>query len=244
MLAGRLCLSTIHHGMSRELMMETWIRRWETKWGLAPRLSDFFSTREAHTVLREFDSCADTKGDGEVLAFLLICYVWPEQGRTRRPSPQMLKRMARSLKTCSQNLATLASSGLLGVPEMVQQTSDQLRQWADHLILEARGWPVTPVGEFWIGTLPPAAKRHRAKRQVIAFLTYYFETLGCATTPWRVITRFLILAKLAPATAKGKHIATWWSNVQQREKRRTGIEPLVSSHDDQLILFQSVKEQV
>ena len=127
---------------------------------------------------------------------------------------------------------------------MVQQTCDQLRQWAAHLTLEARGWPITPIGEFWIGTIPPAAKRHRAKRQVIAFLTYYFETLGCAVPPWRLITRFLILVNLAPATANHKHIATWWSNVQQREKRRVGTEPLASSQESQLILFQHVKEQV
>ena len=225
-------------------MMETWIRRWETKWGLAPRLSNFFSTPDARTVLREFDSCAGIKGDGEVLAFLLICYVWPEQGRTRRPSPQSLKRTAWSLKACSRNLATLAGSGVLGVPETVQQTCDHLLRWAAHLTLEARGWPMTPIGELWIGTLPPAAKRHRAKRQVISFLTYYFETLGCAVPPWRLITRFLILANLAPAIARDKHIATWWSNVLQREHRRAGTEPLASFQESQLTLFAHFKELV
>ncbi len=224
--------------------METWIQQWETKWGLAPRLSDFFSTPEADTVLRELDNRAVAKGDREVLAFLLIVYVWPDQRRTRRPSPQALKQMARSLKACSRHLATLVGSGLLGVPETVQQTCDQLRQWADHLTLEARGWPMTPIGELWIGTIPPAPKRHRAKRQVIAFLTYYFETLGCPVPPWRLITRFLILANLAPATVQDRHIATWWSNVQQRERRRIGTAPLAPSQESQLILFQHVKELV
>jgi hypothetical protein len=225
-------------------MMETWIQRWETKWGLAPRLSDFFSTPDARRVLRELDSCAGTKGDSEVLAFLLIIYVWPDQGRTRRPSPQALKHIARSLKACSRSLATLAGTGLLGVPETVQQTSNQLLQWAEHLRLESRGWPMTPLGELWIGTIPPAAKRHRAKRQVVFFLTHYFHTLGCSVTPWRIITQFLILAQLAPLSATEQRIATWWSNVQQREYRKADTEPLASFQESQLILFQHFKELV
>lgn len=224
--------------------METWIQRWETKWGLAPRLSDFFSTPDAHTVLRELKSCGNTMGDGEVLAFLLIVYVWPEQGRTRRPSPQTLKHIARSLKACSRSLTTLAGSGLLGVPETVHRTCDQLLQWAAHLTLEARGWPMTPIGTLWIGTSPPAAKRHRAKRQVVFFLTHYFQTLGCPVTPWRIITQFLILAKLAPPTASDQRIGTWWSNLQQREHRKAGTEPLASFQDSQLILFRHFKELV
>ena len=61
-------------------------------------------------------------------------------------------------------------------------------------------------------------------------------------TPWRIITRFLILAKLAPPTATDKHIATWWSNVQQREHRKAGTEPLAPFQDSQLILFKHFKE--
>lgn len=226
------------------MMDDRWIERWETKWGLAPRLSDFFSTPDARTVLRELHSCAGMKGDAEVLAFILVFYVWPKQGRTRRPSPQTLKGIARSLKTCSGHLETLAGTGLLGVPETTQQTCDQLRQWAAHLILEARGWPMTAIGELWIGTIPPAAKRHRAKRQTISFLTYYFKTLGRPVPPWGLITRFLILTKLAPSTASDKHISTWWSNVQRREHRRARTEPLAPFQESQLILFAHFKEQV
>lgn len=226
------------------MMDDRWIERWETSIGVAPQLSTFFSSREAHTILREFKSYAKAEGDVEVLAFLLIFYVWPEQGRTRRPSPVTLKRIARSLKACSRHLATLAGTGLLGVPDTVQQTCDQLLQWAAHLTLEARGWPMTPIGELWIGTIPPAAKRHRAKRQTISFLTYYFETLGRPVPPWQLITRFLILTKLAPSTARHKHIASWWSNVQQREHRSARTEPLAPFQESQLILFKHFKEHV
>jgi hypothetical protein len=226
------------------MMDDRWIERWETKWGLAPRLSDFFSTPDARTVLRELGSCAGMKGDAEVLAFILIFYVWPEQGRTRRPSPRTLKHMARSLKLCSRHLATLAGTGLLGVPDTVQQTCDQLRQWAAHLTLEARGWPMTPIGQLWIGTLPPAAKRHRAKRQTISFLTYYFKTLGRPAPPWQLITRFLILTKLIPSTARHNSIATWWSNVQRREHRSARATPLAPFQESQLVLFQDFKDQV
>src|SRR4029077_7014838 len=115
------------------LMMDRWIERWETALGVAPRLSAFFASQDARTILRGFKSYANTEGDVEVLAFLLIFYVWPEQGRTRRPSPQTLKNTARSLKACSRNIARLAGTGLLGAPVIVQQTCDQLLQWAAHL---------------------------------------------------------------------------------------------------------------
>ena len=225
-------------------MMDRWIERWETAMGIAPRLSTFFSSSEAHAVLREFESCANTKGDVEVLAFLLIVYVWPETAWKRRPSSQTLKATARSLEQCRRRVATLIGTGLLGVPEAVQQTCDRLQQWATHLTEQARGWPMVSIGTLSIGGAPPAAKRHRAKRQVVFFLTHYFHTLGCSTPPWRIITRFLILANLAPSTATDKHIATWWSNVLRREHRSEGAEPLVPYQQDQLKLFEHFKDHV
>ena len=227
-------------------MMETWIRRWETKWGLAPRLSDFFSTPDARTVLREFDSCAGIKGDGEVLAFLLIVYVWPETEwkKRRRPSPQTLKATARSLDQCRRNIATLADTGLLGSPKVVRETYDRLREWAIHLTAEARGQPMVSLGSFSIGGAPPAAKCHRAKRQVVSFLTHYFHTLGCSAPPWRLITRFLILATLAPSTATDQGIGTWWSNTLKREHRTGRMEPLAPYQHDQLQLFEQLKNHV
>jgi hypothetical protein len=226
-------------------MMDTWIEQWDIAMGVAPRLSTFFSSPEARTVLREFESCATTKGDVEVLAFLLIFYVWPEtEWKRRRPSPQELKETARALEQCSRRVATLVGTGLLGVPDAVQQTCDRLQEWATHLTAQARGWPMVSMGNLWIGATPPAAKRHRAKRQVVFFLTHYFHTLGCATPPWRIITRFLILAKLAPSTATDKHIATWWSTVLRREHRTGGAESLAPYQQDQLRLFEHFRDQV
>ena len=227
------------------MMDDRWIEQWEKGIGVSPRLSTFFSSPESRTVIREFKSYANTEGDVEVLAFLLILYVWPEKDRkTGRPSPQVLKATARCLEQCRRRITALEGSGLLGLPEAVQQTCDQLQQWATHLTLEARGWPIVPIGNICIGNIPPAAKCHRAKRQVISFLTYYFQTLGCAAPPWRLITRFLVLANLAPATAGDKDVATWWSNVQRREQRRTGTEPLASSQESPLLLFRHFKELV
>jgi hypothetical protein len=225
-------------------MMDTGIKRWETAMGVAPRLSSFFSSPEARAVLREFKSCANTEGDVEVLAFLLIFYVWPETAWKRRPSPQRLKETARCLEQCSRRVATLIGTGLLGVPEAVQETCDRLQQWATHLTAQARGWPMVSIGTLSMGGTPPAAKRHRAKRQVVFFLTHYFHTLGCSAPPWRIITRFLILAKLAPSTATDKHIATWWSNVLRREHRTGGAEPFVPYQHDQLKLFEHFKDHV
>jgi len=226
--------------------METWIRQWETKWGLTPRLSDFFSTPDARTMLREFDSCAGIKGDGEVLAFLLIVYVWPETEwkNMRRPSPQTLKATARSLEQCRRHIATLADTGLLGAPTVVRKTCDQLQEWAAQLSAEARGWPIVSIGTLSIGGAPPAAKRHRAKRQVVSFLTHYFHTLGCSAPPWRLITRFLILATLAPSTATDQGIGTWWSNTLKREHRTGRMEPLAPYQHDQLQLFEQLKNHV
>lgn len=226
-------------------MMETWIKRWETAMGVAPHLSAFFSVPEARAVLREFKSCASTQGDVEVLAFLLIFYVWPETAwKKRRPSPQTLKATARSLEQCSRRVATLIGTGLLGVPEAVQQTCDRLQQWATHLTAQTRGWPMVSIGTISMGGTPPAAKCHRAKRQVVFFLTHYFHTLGCAAPPWRIITRFLILAKLARSTETDQRIATWWSNVTRREHRTGGAEPLVPYQQDQLKLFEHFKDHV
>ena len=227
------------------MMDDRWIEQWEKGIGVSPRLSTFFSSPESRTVIREFKSYANTEGDVEVLAFLLILYVWPEKDRkTGRPSPQVLKATARCLEQCRRRITALEGSGLLGLPEAVQQTCDQLQQWATHLTLEARGWPIVPIGNIWIGNIPPAAKRHRAKRQVISFLTSYFHGLGCAVPPWRMITRFLILAQLAPATAMDKHIATWWSNVTRREHRTEGAEPLLPYQDDQFKLFEHFKSLI
>jgi hypothetical protein len=213
--------------------------------GVAPRLSHFFSSPEARTVLREFQSCASTQGDVEVLAFLLIFYVWPETERKkRRPSPQTLKATARSLDQCRRRVATLVDTCLLGVPEAVQQTCDRLQQWATHLTAEARGLPMVSIGTISMGATPPAAKRHRAKRQVVFFLTHYFHTLGCPTPPWRIITQFLILAKLAPSTATDQRIATWWSNVTRREHRTERTVPLAPYQQDQLRLFEHFKNHV
>lgn len=225
---------------------DRWIERWDTGIGVAPRLSTFFSSPDARTVLREFKSYANTtEGDVEVLAFLLIFYVWPETDRkTGRPSPEVLKATARSLEQCSRRVATLADTGLLGVPDAVRQTSDQLQQWATHLTLEARGWPMVPMGEFHIGAIPPAAKAQRARRQVVSFLTHYFHTLGCSAPPWRLITRFLILTTLAPSTATDQGIGTWWSNTLGREHRTGRMEPLVPYQDDQFKMFEYFKNHV
>jgi hypothetical protein len=224
---------------------DRWIERWETGIGVAPRLSTFFSSPEAQMVLREFKSYGNTKGDVEVLGFLLIFYVWPETDRkTGRPPPQVLNATARCLEQCRRRIMALDGTGLLEGPEAVQRTCDQLQQWATHLTLKARGWPMIPMGRFWIGTIPPAAKRHRAKRQVISFLTAYFHALGCAVPPWRMITQFLILTTLAPPTGTEKHIATWWSNVTRREYRTAGAEPLAPYQDDQFKMVEHFKNHV
>jgi hypothetical protein len=225
-------------------MMDTWIERWETALGVAPRLRNFFSSPEARTFLREFKSCADTEGDVEILAFLLIYYVWPEIEWKTRPSRQALRETARSLEQCSRRVATLVGTGLLGSSESVKQTCDRLQQWPTHLTAQASVMPMVRIGKMSMGRTPPTAKRHRAKRQVVFFLTPYFYTLGCPAPPWRILTKFLILAHLAPATATDKHIATWWSNVIRREHRTGGSEPLVPYQEAQLMLFEHFKALV
>ena len=52
-------------------------------YGSVPSAQRLFFLPEARTVFREFQSCANTEGDGEVLAFLLIFYVWPEKNGRR-----------------------------------------------------------------------------------------------------------------------------------------------------------------
>ena len=64
------------------------------------------------------------------------------------------------------------------------------------------------------------------------------------TTPWQLITRFLILAKLAPSTADEQGHRDCWSNILWREHRADGAEQLTSSQADQLRLFEQVKNQI
>lgn len=191
------------------VMMDQQIKRWGDRYGVVPRLSDFFVSPEAQTLLRDFASCAEVEGDVEVLAFLLIFYVWPE-AEIRRASHRALGRTARSLEDSSRRLRELTETRLLDSPEQIKQTSDRLHRWATQLTAQASGVPAVMVGpNTWIAQNPPAAKRHRAKRRVVFFLTYYFHTLGCRTPPWQLITQFLILAKLLPSTTSEKQLATW-----------------------------------
>jgi hypothetical protein len=226
-------------------MMDRQIERWENSYGVAPRLSNFFSSSEGRTLLRDFASCAEAKGDVEVLAFLLIFYVWPEQDGIKRLARQTLIETARSLEDSSRRLREFAETRLFDSPEQINQTSDRLHHWATQLRAKASGVPAVRIGpNTWIAQNPPAAKRHRAKRRVVFFLTYYFHTLGCRTPPWQLITRFLILAKLLPSTTTDKQLATWWSNVIQRHYRGRGADPLRPFQQDQLILFEHLKKEV
>jgi hypothetical protein len=79
---------------------------------------------------------------------------------------------------------------------------------------------------------------------VVFFLTHYFHTLGSSVPPWRTITKFLVLAKLTPSTAKDKQIATWWSTVIRREHPTEGSEPLAPYQQDQVTLFEHFKAHV
>jgi hypothetical protein len=212
---------------------------------VAPRLSDFFASPEARTLLRDFVSSADAQGDVEVLAFLLMFYIWPEQEAIKRPARQALKETARSLEDSSRRLRDLTETRLSDSPEHIEQTSDRLHHWATQLTAQASGVPAVTIGpNIWIAQKPPAAKRHRAKRRVVFFLTYYFHRLGCRTPPWQLITRFVILAKLLPSTTSEKQVATWWSNVIQRHQRGRGADPLPPFQQAQFTLFEHLKEEV
>jgi hypothetical protein len=106
---------------------------------------------------------------------------------------------------------------------------------------QAREAPETAVmmGRSWMSGRPPGPKR-----QVVFFLTSYFHTLGCAVPPWPIITQFLMLTHLAPATATEKHIATWWSNVTRRVMRTEGTEDLAAHQHDHLKWFEDFKVSV
>jgi hypothetical protein len=227
------------------VMMDQQIKRWEDRYGVPPRLSDFFASPEARTLLRDFLSCADVEGDVEVLAFLVMFYVWPEQEGIKRPARQRLRETARSLEDASRRLRELTETRLLDSPEQIKQTSDRLHCWVTQLRAQASGVPAVTIGpNTWIAQNQPAAKRHRAKRRVVFFLTYYFHTLGCRTPPWQLITRFLILAKLLPSTTSEKQVATWWSNIIQRHQRGRGADPLAPFQQAQFTLFEHLKEEV
>lgn len=225
--------------------MEEWITRWETTFGVAPRLSQFFARPEARALFCAVESEAEVRGDVEVFAFLLIVFVWPEEEWQKQPSGSAVQESIRRLEQARRSLASMSNTGWLGTSERVSEVRDLLGQWAG--ILRARmqyGSSVT-VGTQTIGGNPPVRGRQRGKRKVVFFLTHYFKTLGYRRTPWDQVTRFLILCHLVPKRTKAKEVATWWSTVRQRHRRQHGCaEPLEPAQQGLLQLFHHYKARV
>jgi hypothetical protein len=225
--------------------MDEWISRWENHFGVAPRLSQFFARPEARALVRTFESEADVRGDVEVLAFLLIVFVWPEEEWQKQPSGPAVQEAIRHLEQVRRSLDAVSNTGWLGTAERVHEMRDLLGQWADILRGRIQYMSSVTIGTLTIGGKPPAQGRQRAKRTVVFFLTSYFETLGYCRTPWDQISQFVILCGLAPPKTTPKEVGTWWSTVLTRHRRAHGdAEPLEPVQQDLFQLFQYYKAVV
>jgi hypothetical protein len=226
------------------MMMDTWISRWEARFGVAPRLSEFFADSEARAFLRDFESGADVQGDVEVLAFLLIFMVWPDREWQKQPSRPVVQETVRDLEQARRSLGRVSETGWLGTPQRVKEVQEVLRQWAGVLRARATFMPSITVGTITTGGHPPVRGRQRGKRQVVFFLTYYFKMLGYRRPPWGLMTRFLILCRLVPRRTTAKDVATWWSTVLERHHRQKHDEPLAPVQESFLAWYQQCKASV
>lgn len=223
-------------------MMDEWISRWETTFGVAPRLSQFFARPEARVLRRAVESEAEIRGDVEVFAFLLVVCVWPEEAWQKQPSESAVHESIRALEQARRSLGSVSNTGWLGTSERVHEIRDLLGQWARILRDRIQYGSSITVGTQTIGGKPPARGRQRAKRTVVFFLTSYFKTLGYRRPPWDQITRFLFLCRLVPQKTTAKEVGTWWSTVLTRHRRQHGrAEPLEPAHQGLLQLFLQYK---
>lgn len=224
------------------IVMEEWISRWETTFGVTPRLSQFFARPEARALCRAVESEAEIRGDVEVFAFLLIVFVWPEEEWEKQPSGPAVQEAIRDLEQARRSLGSVSNTGWLGAPERVHEVRDLLGQWARILRVRIQYGSSITVGTQTIWGKPPARGRQRAKRSVVFFLTSYFKTLGYRRTPWDQITRFLFLCRLVPQKTTAKEVGTWWSTLLKRHERQHGsAEPLEPAQQGLLQLFQHYK---
>lgn len=227
------------------IMMEEWISRWETTFGVAPRLSQFCARPEARALRRALESEAEIPGDVEVFAFLLVVCVWPEEEWEKQPSDSAVQDAIRHLEQARRSLGSVSNTGWLGIFDRVHEIRDLLGQWARILRVRRQYGSSITVGTQTIWGKPAARGRQRAKRTVVFFLTYYFKTLGYRRTPWDQIARFLFLCGLAPNESMGKAVGTWWSTVLKRHGRQHGdAEPLEPAQQGLLQLFQHYKAVV
>lgn len=225
--------------------MEEWIIRWETTFGVAPRLSQFFASLEARALLRAVESEGEVPGDVEVFAFLLIIFVWPEEEWQKQPSWSAVLESIRCLEQAQQSLEPVTNTGWLGSRERVHEVQGLWGQWAGILRARMQYRSSVTVGRQAIWGNPPARGRHRGKRRVVFFLVHYFQTLSYRRTPWDQIVRFLILCGLVDQGTTGKEVGTWWSTVRDRHQRRYGLaEPLAPAQEGLLLLFQDCKAWV
>jgi hypothetical protein len=216
--------------------MESWISQWERYFVIAPRFTEFFSTAQGRELIQTFPG---PKVEAEVLAFLLIRVVWSQEKLAKMMSKPDREAMARNLANARRTLQQLHKTPMIGPTEEVTATIQRLEQWERQL----KSMPLVSVGPGrWIGGEPPARGRHRAKRQVVFFMTRYFYERGIDPPPWSFITAFLCAARLVSAGTNPKTVATWWSNICSREV--SSDNPIEPHQDSWLRLYAEEQRSV
>lgn len=191
---------------------EDWVAAWEGYFGLAPRLTQFFSSEPARRLVAD---CRQQGFQPQMLAFALIYFVWPATDQKKLPPRKTLDTGAALFSDAAQWLSQHGKEGL-SLPA-IDEVTNRLKQYATTLRQEII---TVSIGNFAVAERP-FSRRDRGKRRVVFFLTACVWRTA-AQPPWALITEFLVLCDIVPPATKPKTVATWWSNSLERDRRQKG----------------------
>ncbi|MDT7041222.1 hypothetical protein [Candidatus Nitronereus thalassa] len=224
------------------MMMENFdrsIKQWGQRCGVSARLAQFFKTKEAQALVREFSSLGVVKPDADVLIFLLIFVVWADEEWNKVPRDNKSQEVGKLLRQARRSLYPARSRVHPTSVYEVEKTIKQLEMCERHLNIV----PWVQVGTMVIWGYPPRPKRQRGKRQVIFFLTGYFRELEHRHPPWKVIVKFLQLVGWEKPSRSSKTISTEWSTIVKREV--TSVNPLEPHQQEWVnVYYQAIKNWV
>ena len=125
---------------------EDWVAEWEGYYGVAPRLTRFFSSEPSRRLVEE---CRQQGLPPQMLAFTLIHFVWPAEEQKKLPAQAT---MDKGSAVCSEAAQWLSQHGKKGLSLLdVDEVTNRLRQYATTLRREIM--PVS-IGNLTLRNVP------------------------------------------------------------------------------------------
>ena len=224
--------------------MEKWIQQWEYSFGVAPRLSEFFSSPGGKDLLKEFVTKKEgrTDADPQILAFLLVFWIWPGIDLECMPSREEQKQEMKTVKKAVRSLRTSERSGLVTGSQEGSVTSDELKGCVRNLEKQLQFPPSVLMGNLRFSGSFLNKKRESVRTYAVMILTGYFEYLNWPKPPWKIITKFLVLTGLVKKNSSSKHIASWWSKTKGGSNDHRGT---IDVHQESWVkLFLDVQDKM